>query len=68
MKTLSIIAVVFSVFAAIMSIAGIDNGCISHNGSEHPEIFPTYLVISLFFLAFSITALVGAFRKSKTAN
>jgi hypothetical protein len=68
MKTLSIIAVIFSVFASIMSIAGIDNGCFNHDGSEHPEIFPTYLVINLFFLAFSITALVGAFKKPKSVN
>lgn len=68
MKTLSIIAVVLSAFASIMSISGIDNGCFTHGGIEHPEIFPTYLVISLFFLAFAITALVGAFKKPKSVN
>ena len=68
MKPLSIIAVIFSAFASIISIAGIDNGCFFHDGSEHPEIFPTYLVINLFLLAFSITALVGAFKKPKSVN
>jgi len=53
MKALSIIAVVFSVLGCIISIAGIDNGCYSYNGTNHAEIFPTYLVMNLFFLGFS---------------
>lgn len=63
MKVLSIIAVVLSTFGCIMSIAGIDNGCYTHDGTNHEEIFPTYLVMNLFFLGFSIKSIVVSFRK-----
>ena len=63
MKALSIIAVVFSVLGCIMSIAGIDNGCYTSYGTNQLEIFPTYLVMNLFFLGFSITSIVVSFRK-----
>ena len=63
MKALSITAVILSVFGCIMSIAGIDNGCYTHDGTNHQEIFPTYLVMNLFFLGFSITSIVVSFRK-----
>jgi hypothetical protein len=68
MKALSIIAVILSVFGCIMSIAGIDNGCYTHDGTNHQEIFPTYLVMNLFFLGFSITSIVVSFKKKNVTS
>lgn len=67
MKALSIIGIVFSLLLVLISLAIIDIRCYTEWGTEHPGIEPGVinLIISLFFLAFSIISCVIAFKKKK---
>jgi hypothetical protein len=68
MKALSIIGMVLSFASFLLSFAIIDISYYTEWGIEHPGIKPGIinLIISLFFLAFSIVACVFAFRKKKS--
>lgn len=65
MKALSIIGIVFSLVLVLISLAIIDINCYSEWGTEHPGVEPgvVNLILTLFFLAFSIVACVVAFKK-----
>lgn len=67
MKALSIIGMAFALIASLISLAIIDISCYNEWGTDHPGIEPGVinLIISLFFLAFSIVACVVSFRKKK---
>jgi hypothetical protein len=67
MKALSIIGMVFSLLLVFISLAIMDIRCYSEWGTDHPGMEPgiVNLVLSLFFLAFSIVACVTSFRKKK---
>jgi hypothetical protein len=67
MKALSIIGIVFALMACLLSLAIVDISCYSEWGTDHPGIEPGVinLIISLFFLAFSIVACVISFKRKK---
>lgn len=74
MRALSIIGIVASVFSVLMSIAVMNITCYCftpdkdyfkslENVGEMPGF--TILILSLFFLAFSIVATINSFKKNK---
>ena len=67
MKALSIIGMVFALAATLLSLAIMDIRCYNEWETGHPGIEPgaINLIISLFFLAFSIVACVVSFKKEK---
>ena len=67
MKALSIIGMVFSLALILLSFAVLDIRCYDDWGSSHPgqEIGLIIIVLSTYFLAFSIVACVTAFSKKK---
>ena len=67
MKTLSITGIVLSCVMIVLSFSIMNISCYDEWGTDHPGLGSGLIsfCISGFFLAFSITACVSAFRKKK---